>query len=250
MSERLDALSTSAARLRAIGEGLDDGSRATSAYPSEWTVADVFSHLGSAGTILSHLFDDGLVGADAPADRNSAIWSEWNAMPPSAQVARSLEVDAGLLERFVSLDDDRRANYHLSLGPLELDFEGLVGIRLNEHAVHTWDIEVALDPSATIPAAIVAPVVDNLGMVTRFSAKPDGEPRSVHVRTSNPTRDLVIEVGPAACSLAPGGAEASDLELPAEAFVRLVYGRLDADHTPPGVAGEVLDGLRRVFRGV
>jgi hypothetical protein len=38
--------------------------------------------------------------------------------------------------------------------------------------------------------------------------------------------------------------------LPAEALIRLVYGRLDPDHTP-AVKGDpdVLDRLRRVFPG-
>jgi hypothetical protein len=42
----------------------------------------------------------------------------------------------------------------------------------------------------------------------------------------------------------------SELRLPAEAFVRLVYGRLDADHTPAvESAGLELDELRQVFPG-
>jgi len=44
---------------------------------------------------------------------------------------------------------------------------------------------------------------------------------------------------------------AVDVELPAEAFVRLVYGRLDPDHTPP-FHGEAtaLDQLRHAFPGL
>jgi hypothetical protein len=39
--------------------------------------------------------------------------------------------------------------------------------------------------------------------------------------------------------------------LPAEAFVRLVYGRLDPDHTPPvETGGDELDALRKVFPGL
>ena len=42
------------------------------------------------------------------------------------------------------------------------------------------------------------------------------------------------------------------LSLPAEAFIRLVYGRLDPDHTPASVdaRGVDLDLLRRTFPGV
>ena len=41
----------------------------------------------------------------------------------------------------------------------------------------------------------------------------------------------------------------ADLELPAEAFARLVYGRLDADHTPSGEYGPALDLFRGIFPG-
>jgi len=45
----------------------------------------------------------------------------------------------------------------------------------------------------------------------------------------------------------PGGAE---LRLPAEALIRLIYGRLDEAHTPPAeTAGVELDDLRQIFRG-
>jgi hypothetical protein len=41
------------------------------------------------------------------------------------------------------------------------------------------------------------------------------------------------------------------LRLPAEALLRLVYGRLDSDHTPASVdaGGHPLDSLRRAFPG-
>jgi hypothetical protein len=42
------------------------------------------------------------------------------------------------------------------------------------------------------------------------------------------------------------------VRLPAEAFIRLLYGRLDPDHTPSSVTtdGADLDVLRRAFPGV
>ena len=42
----------------------------------------------------------------------------------------------------------------------------------------------------------------------------------------------------------------SDLEMPAEAFVRLLYGRLDPAHTPP-IAGDpaLLERLRATYPG-
>ena len=42
----------------------------------------------------------------------------------------------------------------------------------------------------------------------------------------------------------------SELRLPAEALIRLVYGRLDEAHTPPAkTAGVELGELRQIFRG-
>jgi hypothetical protein len=47
------------------------------------------------------------------------------------------------------------------------------------------------------------------------------------------------------------GVAAADLTLPAEAFVRLVYGRLDRAHTPSSVTGDTarLADLRKAFPG-
>ncbi len=46
------------------------------------------------------------------------------------------------------------------------------------------------------------------------------------------------------------GSGEPDLVLPAEALCRLVYGRLDPDHTPAFTGdGKALDALRQVFPG-
>ena len=61
-----------------------------------------------------------------------------------------------------------------------------------------------------------------------------------------------MRLAPEAAQLLEGDAGVEpDLELPAESFCRLVYGRLDPDHSPAVPAnGEVLDLLRRVFPGI
>ena len=41
------------------------------------------------------------------------------------------------------------------MGPMSVDFDGFVGLRLNEHALHTWDVDAAVDPNAlTIPTEL------------------------------------------------------------------------------------------------
>jgi hypothetical protein len=132
---------------------------------------------------------------------------------------------------------------------MTLGFAQFVGMRLNEHAFHTWDIEVIADPAATIPVPVAALVVDNLGLVARFTGKTTGDTTTITVAT-DPERGFTVEITPGGVALTPGAAAASpDIRLPAEAFARLVYGRLDADHTPAGEHGPALEILRRLFPG-
>jgi hypothetical protein len=130
-----------------------------------------------------------------------------------------------------------------------LDLSGLAGMRLGEHALHTWDVAVALDPDATVSGDAVELLVDRLGWTASRAGKPV-EPGRVVIATTAPDRTLVLEVG-VDVSLAPdAGDAAADVLLPAEAFVRLVYGRLDAEHSPADIADDpTIIKLRRVFPG-
>ncbi len=98
-------------------------------------------------------------------------------------------------------------------------------------------------------------------MIVRFAGKPTGTEETVHVRTTDPERHLVLTIGVDGCSLtatdatdATGASGTPDLELPAEAFIRLLYGRYDADHAPPATPvtadAALLDRLRRTFPGI
>ncbi len=102
------------------------------------------------------------------------------------------------------------------------------------------------------PNDAAAVIVDNLGLIARFAAKPTGAEREVRVRTSDPVRHFTVRLTPESSELLEGDAgKKPDLELPAEAFCRLVYGRLDPDHSPPVPAnGEVLELLRGAFPGL
>jgi hypothetical protein len=71
------------------------------------------------------------------------------------------------------------------------------------------------------------------------------------VVTSNPEGHFTLETGDSVKleAFEPDDYEA-ELELPAEALLRLVYGRLDPAHTPPlKTRGVDLDELRAVFPG-
>jgi hypothetical protein len=105
-------------------------------------------------------------------------------------------------------------------------------------------------PGATLPEHVAAIVVDNLELVARFTARPTGKSAAITVRTTAPVRDFVIDLAPEAVAFRAGSADGdADLELPAEAFARLIYGRLDAAHTSVGDHSAELDSLRRIFPG-
>ena len=97
---------------------------------------------------------------------------------------------------------------------------------------------------------IAAVVVDNLEMIARFSAKPTGATTTVTVATTEPPRSFTVALSPESVTFTPSaGPGAAGVALTAEAFARLVYGRLDPRHTPDGVDEPAIDVLRHVFPG-
>jgi uncharacterized protein (TIGR03083 family) len=246
----VDALRSSVERLRDLAAPMSEEELTAGAYPAEWTIAQVLSHLGSGAVIMQRRLEDALAGQDTPDDFARGVWDTWNAKGPLAQRDDALAADAALLARIEAVPPEEKSTFASAMGPMTLGFAQFVGMRLNEHAFHTWDIEVAADPSATIPVPVAALVVDNLELVARFTGKPTGDTTTITVATTGPQRGFTVELTPGAAALTPGAAtESTDVELPAEAFARLVYGRLDAQHTPPGQHGPALDILRRLFPG-
>jgi uncharacterized protein (TIGR03083 family) len=251
MSQPLSALSQSVGLLHEIALDLPPEKIRAQAYPTEWTIADTFSHIGSGAVILRHRFEQALAGTEPDPEFNQSVWDEWNAKQPEAQVSEAIEADLDFLRSLQRTDDKQRAAFHVAFGPFDLDFDGYVGLRLGEHALHAWDIAVVLDPSATIPASAVDILIDTLGRVAGFSGQPTGHEQTVHVSTSAPQRGFTVAMGTESLELAASDLVAvPDLELPSEAFIRLVYGRLDPAHTPAvGGSPTLLDELRTAFPG-
>jgi uncharacterized protein (TIGR03083 family) len=252
----IGALRRSHAALRALAGPLTTHQLEQPSYCTDWSVAQVFSHLGSQAEIFGLWLDAGLSGQDPPGqDAFRPIWEAWNARAPQAQVADSLQANEQMVERLESLDAGQRERFRLPLFGQNLDLAGLARMRLSEHAVHSWDIAVALDPAATVAPESAGLVVDTLGQLAAWTGKADGTKRRLHVSTSAPQRQFILETGEAV-TLGPSADEEGEeplpeLRLPAEALIRLVYGRLDPAHTPPvETRGVDLDELRPMFPGL
>jgi uncharacterized protein (TIGR03083 family) len=252
----ISALRHSHDRLRTSVEPLGPDQLNQQAYPTEWTIAQVLSHLGSQAEIFGMILEAGLAGREPPGrEAFPPIWDTWNAKDPQAQASDALRADQATLERLESMNADEQERLHLQLFGMDIDTTGLARMRLSEHAVHSWDALVALDPSATLAPDAVALLIDTLDQLAARSSQPDGQKRTVRVSTSDPERRFILETGETVTLTpsdddSPPEPDVSELRLPAEAFVRLIYGRMDGAHTPPTeTAGVELDELRQIFRG-
>jgi uncharacterized protein (TIGR03083 family) len=250
VTDRLEALEASAARLATLTKTLTSEQLGSQSYPKKWSISDVLSHIGSGAIIMRRGIDAGVSGVPVEDGFNQSVWDEWNAKSAADRAIEVLVADRALLDRIAELTDDERTTSKFSLGPFQLDLTTFLGLRLNEHVLHTWDIDVALHPAATLPSDAVNEVIDNLAMISGWAGKTDGNERQIEIKTGDPTRKFALKVGPERLSLEPAGeAVGTAVEMPSEAFIRLVYGRLDPDHTPAGVESPELDPLRKLFPG-
>jgi uncharacterized protein (TIGR03083 family) len=232
----------------AAGEATDPS------YCSEWTIAQVLSHLGSGAEIGLLNLNAALAGGPPPErDLYLAIWDVWNAKSPEAQAADSLVSDAAYISKWESLDDAALDALRVPMMGRELDASAYVAMRLFEHAVHTWDIAVMSDPAAgVLPVAtemLVGRVPDRIGRAAH-GAKPAAAPVRLEVTTVAPDDRFALSIEPEAVGIDDGSAADGSVAIPGEALLRLISGRLDPAHTPAGVSvsGAVsLDELRTLF---
>jgi len=144
-------------------------------YDDEWSIAQVLSHLGSQAEIFSLFVEAGLEGTEAPSQSAfGPIWDRWNNKTAAEQVADSIAANEALLARLEGLDSEQLTAFRLEMFGMDLDITGLLRMRLSEHAVHSWDVAVTIDPSAEVTADAVELLIDGL-------------PTSQHEPASQPT---------------------------------------------------------------
>ena len=251
MTDRVHVLRSSVEHLRSIVDRIESADHTSSAFPTEWSIADTLSHLGSSAVIMRRNFEDAIGRSTPDAQFNQSVWDDWNSKAPADQVADALLADEALLESLESITEAQRNDFHFSMGPLNLDFNGFVGLRINEHALHTWDVEVTLDPEARLSSEAAGEIIDTLHIIVRFAGKANGETKELRIRTIDPSRDFTLVFTADSVSLDDAEHdETVDLELPAEAFVRLIYGRLDVRNAPAGINELHLENLQKAFPGI
>lgn len=254
-TELQTALRSSHRRLEEATRSLTNEELAGPSYCADWSTADVLSHMGSGAQTFGLLLDAGLAGAEPPGrEEFSRIWDVWNAMSPTDQARNSIIADETFLDHVAAIPADQLDAMQMNLFGGPADATRLLGMRLSEHAIHSWDVIVIRDPAAEVAGDAVAWMVDWLDPAARRSGKTQAGPLEVDVTTTDPDRAFRLSVSDTV-KLVPAGADmppaSATVRMPAAALVRLVYGRLDPEHTPATVeaAGIDLETLRSVFPG-
>jgi len=250
----LRALRASHDRLVTIMDTLDSDDLTRQSYASEWSIAQVLSHLGSGAEIFELNLTAGLAGSDPPArEKFQAIWDVWNARPPQEQASVSLAANEEVISRIEGLSAEKRDAFKAQMFGMTLDLAGMLRMRLSEHAVHTWDVAVAVDPAARVSPDAVGLLIDGMARMMPWMGKKAASPQVIAVTTTGPDRVFSLDTG--GVTLTPGAAgtpASGSLDLTAEALLRLVYGRVGE---PDVASGEVrasnvrLADLQAVFPG-
>lgn len=253
------ALRTGHDSLAAQVSKLTDDDLALTSGSAEWDVSQVLSHLGSGAEIGRAAVQAALEGKpNLGRDFNLSVWARWDAMSRRERADGFLSSNPVLVELYESMDADTRQNLRIDMGflPAPVDVATAARLRLTEQALHSWDVRVTFDDNATLTPEAAGPLLagngDLLGWIAKAD-KLDGRNGVIQVRTTAPDDVFALRLGEQ-ISIDDALPEEFDgtLALPAEAWLRLVAGRLSPRHTPAEVeaAGLAdLDLLRRVFPG-
>jgi len=258
------ALRTGHDDLVEVVRGLTSEDLRRDSVDTEWDVSQVLSHLGSGAVIGLAALEAALDGRPTPGlELNREVWARWDGLGPDQRAAEFGPANTALVERYEGLDEATRESLRVDLGflPEPIDVASAGRFRLNEFALHSWDVRATFDPTSRVRPEAVPLLLDHAAGMLGWIAKPDRlEPpdgtegtASIAVTTSVPERSFGLRIGDGTVSVGdvpvdPDGA----LMLPAEAWLRLVSGRLRPEFGTDGVemTGPVdLDGLRRVFPG-
>jgi uncharacterized protein (TIGR03083 family) len=253
------ALRTGHDGLAGLVSGFGDDDLARPSAAAEWDIAQVLSHLGSGAEISRA----GLLAAleDKPnpgQDYNLSVWDRWNAMSRREQADGFLRAGRTLTELYESLDAATRDELRIDMGflPEPVDVATAGRLRLNELALHSWDVRVSFDSGAALASDATDVLLHGAPNMLAWLGKADalgGRTAVVKVTTTEPASVFTLRLqAPVSVDFDVPDQPDGTLTLPAEAWLRLVAGRLGPRYTPAGAVatGAVdLDLLRHVFPG-
>lgn len=243
--------------LAALVSPLSDKQLAGPTGAEEWDVSGVLSHLGSGAEISQNTLQVSLEGKPNPGlEFNKIVWARYDAASPRERLEWFLAANEALTQSFESLSEETRQSQKIDMGflPFPVNVATAASYRLNELALHAWDVRVGFDPAATIAPQATEHLLVVAGSIAGDIGKTDamdGTTAVIAVTTTDPAQSFTLTLNEKV-AVSAGAPERADgaLTLPAEAWLRLLTGRLKPQYTPDGITATGaagLDLLRRVF---
>ena len=214
------------------------------------------SHLGSGAEITLNGLQAALEDKPNPGmEFNKTVWARYDGASRRERLTWFLAANEATTQAYESLNEETRDSLKIDMGFLPAPVDVAVAAsRLGEFALHSWDVRVGTDPAATVAPEATPHLLPQMAMMAGFLGKPDasaGRTAVVAVTTTDPGEEFTLHLGEKV-SVNAGAPERPDgtLALPAEAWVRLVTGRLKPPYIPAGITTTGvadLELLRKVF---
>jgi uncharacterized protein (TIGR03083 family) len=229
---------------------------------ADWRVYQVASHIGSGQLINRSRFEAGLRDADAlTEEQRKAIWAHFDSLDPDEMLPAFRKANDEYFELIDSLSSEELSRFiPWLIGSVPV--ATALAFRLNEQALHSWDIRWARDRRAALSPTAAPDLLDLNLSPTSVSGlvKPERAERlsgsTIQFVLSEPDGATTLELHGDGVVVSHGRGAGSDLtvELPAEAFIRLLWGRYDV---PAGLRSgqlrlsrpELADALSALFPG-
>ncbi|HEX2173159.1 MAG TPA: maleylpyruvate isomerase family mycothiol-dependent enzyme [Dehalococcoidia bacterium] len=239
--ETVTAIATEAAALESFLAGRPESDLDRPSACSEWTTGEVLAHLTWAATYFGGLIERGLKGDTTPPNLPPPGPARRQAIADAAKRGRA-ELGPRLRQEFHDRNEALLARLR-SIEPADWDtptahragpIRHLAQTRLNELALHGWDIRSTLEPPGHLTEATLPALIAHLDRWYELLFRPDPAqtvPYRIRFDFAGdrvPARDLVIGTDSVHFEPADG---APDLTLTSHPEVAplLAYGRVDVD---------------------
>ena len=240
----VQTVNNEAARLGDFLAGLDERMWTRDSACEGWVIGDVVAHLAGGAATWANSITRAVAGDSSPPEGQDFLAPGQRGSETIGQTARSSrqQLGTGLMENFrtgydglaqvladLKADDWDKPCFHRR-GPMPIiDF---VSLRLQELAIHGWDIRSGLDQNANVSAEALPVLAGRVSRWLSFAFVPGlNLPTPVRYRfdisTPVPVHEDVIVTGDS-YSLQPSGRGAADVTFRGNTgnYILLIYGRL------------------------
>ena len=247
LKETVELVDIEASRLRDFLGGLDEAQWSRNSSCEGWSVADVASHLSSSANSWAASISRAVDGDSGPPEGQTPLAPGERGSEIIAETAISYRQEAGssLMEKFsegyetlrqclarLKEEDWEKPVYHRR-GPMPI--RELLARRIQELAVHGWDIRWGIDHSAEMDEEPLASLAAGVPRWLRIAFSPDlGLPVPVRYRfdVAAPVavKEDVVVTGAEFQIETPGSGDADTVfRCNTGNYILLIYGRLDVN---------------------